>query len=346
MIRTALVGFGDSAHYLHAPFILANPAFRLTHAYERSKNRAKEAYPFLTVVRSFEELLTNPEIDLVVINTPNDTHYAYTRQALEAGKHVLVEKPFTPTSPEAEELIALAEAKKRVLTVYQNRRWDSDFRTVREILDSGQLGELISYEAHFDRYKPVLNPKAWKETPSPAAGTLYDLGSHILDQALDLFGLPKTVAAEVWTQREGTGVDDAFDLRLDYGRLKVRLRSSLLVKEPAPRYTLHGTTGSFLKPGIDIQEDQLKAGQIMPGHPNFGVEPEELWGLLHTELTGVEVRRKVESLAGNWGIFYQNVADAILEGKELFVKPTQVLDQIRIIEAAYHSSQTGRIITL
>lgn len=346
MIRTALAGFGDSAHYLHAPFILANPAFQLTHVFERSKNRAAEAYPFLQTVRTFEALLENPEIDLIIINTPNDTHADYTRKALQAGKHVVVEKPFTPTVEEAEELIELAREQNRVLSVYHNRRWDSDFRTVQQVLESGELGEVHTYEAHFDRYKPVLNPKAWKETASAGSGTLYDLGSHILDQVLVLFGRPQSVWANIWTQREGSQIDDAFDLHLNYGRLRVRLRSSLLVQEPAPRYTLHGTHGSFLKPGIDIQEDQLKAGEIMPGHPNFGVEPESLWGLLHTDVDGQSISRKMESLPGDWGIFYQNVADAITDDAELFVKPEQMVTQLKVIEAAFQSTQTGQTVHL
>ncbi|MFT4032898.1 MAG: Gfo/Idh/MocA family oxidoreductase [Siphonobacter sp.] len=344
MIRTALAGFGDSAHYLHAPFLLANPAFELTHVFERSKNRASEAFPFVTVVRSLEELLAEPNIDLVIINTPNETHTDYTRQALQAGKHVVVEKPFTPTVEEAEELISLAKEKNRVLTVYHNRRWDSDFRTVQQVLTNGELGELVSYEAQYDRYKPILNVKAWKETPSPGSGTLYDLGSHILDQALVLFGKPKSVSAEVWKQREGTSIDDAFDIRLAYENLRVRLRSSLLVREPGPRYILHGKLGSFLKPGIDIQEDQLKAGEIMPGHPNFGVESEALWGLIHTELDGIEIRRTQESLPGNWGLFYQNVADAIEHGADIEVNPEQVITQLQVIEAAYKSSKTGQVV--
>ncbi len=346
MIRTALAGFGDSAHYLHAPFILANDSFELTHVFERSKNRAAEAFPFVTTVRSFEALLEEPSIDLIIINTPNETHADYTRKALEAGKHVVVEKPFTPTVEEAEELTQLAHEKNLVLSIYHNRRWDSDFRTVQEVLTSGELGEILSYEAHYDRYKPILNVKGWKEKPSPGSGTLYDLGSHILDQALHLFGIPNKVWADIWTQREGSSIHDAFDIHLTYDKLRVRLRSSLLVLEPAPRYTINGTLGSFLKPGIDIQEDQLKAGEIMPGHPNFGVEPESLWGTIHTQLDDTSIKRKVESQPGNWGLFYENVADAILNGAELAVKPEHVVNQLKVIEAAFLSTQTGNSVAL
>lgn len=330
-LRTALIGFGLSGRYLQAPFLVANPKFHLKTVVTSGSNTPKEIYDWVQVSHDFEAVLADPEIDLVCITTPNETHFDYARRALRAGKHVLVEKPLTATAPEAEELIALAKAQNRVLSVYQNRRFDGDFLTVKKVLDNGWLGDLLSYEAHFDRYKPILNPKPWKETPGPGSGILYDLGAHLLDQALTLFGPPQGAEGEVFTQREGSNIDDAFDLRLDYGKLAVRLRASLLVREPGPRYVLHGTKGSFLKPGLDPQEDHLKAG-LLPGQPGFGIESESQHGLLHTDLDGVTFRGTLHTEAGNWGLLFENLYAAIAEGVPLAVRPEQVLEQIRILE--------------
>jgi predicted dehydrogenase len=340
-ISTALLGFGDSMRYLHAPFLLAHGGFALTDVLERSTNRAASVFPGIRTHRTLDALLADSGVELVVVGTPNDTHVPYVRQALEAGKHVVVEKPFAPTAAEAEELIALAKSKNRVLTVYQNRRWDSDFQTVRRVLDSGELGDLLHYEAHFDRYKPVLNPKRWKETPAPGSGILYDLGSHILDQALVLFGMPETIYAEVGTQRAGSDIDDSFYLRLGYDKLTVVLRASLLVRELGPRYVLHGTRGTFRKPGIDIQEDQLKAG-MTPLAPGFGREPDALRGELVAEVGGQTFRGIVESVPGNWLPFYESVYAAIREGGSIAVKPEEVLGQLRLIELAFESARTGQ----
>ncbi len=330
-LQTALIGFGLSGRYLQAPFLVANPKFHLKTVVTSGSHTPKEIYDWVQVAHDYEAVLADPEIDLVCITTPNETHFDYARRALRAGKHVLVEKPLTATATEAEELIALAKAQNRVLSVYQNRRFDGDFLTVKKVLDNGWLGDLLHYEAHFDRYKPILNPKPWKETPGPGSGILYDLGAHLLDQALTLFGPPQGVEGEVFTQREGSNIDDAFDLRLGYGKLSVRLRASLLVREPGPRYVLHGTKGSFLKPGLDPQEDHLKAG-LLPGQPGFGVEPESQHGLLHTDLNGVTFRGTLHTEAGNWGLLFENLYATIAEGAPLAVRPEQVLEQIRILE--------------
>ncbi len=330
-LQTALIGFGLSGRYLQAPFLVANPKFRLKTVVTSGSNTPKEIYDWVQVSHDFEAVLADPEIDLVSITTPNETHFDYARRALLAGKHVLVEKPMTTTVAEAEELIALAKAQNRVLSAYQNRRFDGDFQTVKKVLENGWLGELLSYEAHFDRYKPILNPKPWKETPGPGSGILYDLGAHLIDQALTLFGAPQTVGGEVFTQRPGSGIDDAFDVRLDYGKLKVRLRASLLVREPGPRYVLHGTKGSFLKPGLDAQEDHLKAG-LRPGQAGFGVEPESQHGLLHTELNGVPFRGLLQTEPGNWGLLFENLYAVLAEGAPLAVKPEELVEQLRIIE--------------
>jgi len=191
---------------------------------------------------------------------------------------------------------------------------------------------LLSYEVHYDRFKPVLNPKRWKETVSPSSGIIYDLGAHIIDQVVSLFGKPANVWGETFTQRQGSEIDDAFDIRLDYGKLKVTLKSSLLIREEGPRYVLHGTKGSFVKYGLDVQEDHLKAG-LMPGMEGFGMESKQNRGILNVEMNGLEFRGHVETDAGNWGILFQNLYEVIVEGKELLIKPEEIIAQMQIIEA-------------
>ena len=331
MINIALVGFGLSGRFLQAPFIVANPNYKLT-TIVTSNPIAKQLYPDVCVVSSFEDVLTDSSIDLVSIASPNATHYEYAKKALLANKHVLVEKPLASTSKEAEELILLAKQQNKVLSVFQNRRFDSDFLTVQKILKAKLLGDVVSYEVRYDRFKPVLNPKKWKETPSPGSGIIYDLGPHILDQALVLFGLPLRVWGQTYTQRAGSQIDDAFDVYLSYENMTVKLSSSLLVRAESPRYRINGTAGSFVKYGIDQQEDHLKAG-LLPGMPEFGVEPAENQGLIYSNIGDVVIKGKVETEVGNWGLLFQNLYEAITEGSELIIKPELVLEQIKIIEA-------------
>lgn len=331
MINIALVGFGLSGRYLQAPFITANSNYRLK-TIVTSNALAKELYPEAQIVSSIEDVLADSSIDLVSIASPNATHYEYAKKALLANKHVLVEKPLASTSQEAEELILLAKQQNKVLSVFQNRRFDSDFLTVQKILKAKLLGDIVSYEVRYDRYKPVLNPKKWKETPSPGSGIIYDLGPHILDQALVLFGVPQKVWGQTYTQREGSLIDDAFDIYLSYDKMTVKLSSSLLVREESPRYRINGTKGSFVKYGIDHQEDHLKV-DLLPQMTGFGVEPIENQGAIYSNIGDVVIKGKVETEVGNWGILFQNLYEAIVEGKDLLIKPELVLEQIKIIEA-------------
>ncbi|MCU0471428.1 MAG: Gfo/Idh/MocA family oxidoreductase, partial [Arcicella sp.] len=229
MLNVALIGFGLSGRYLQAPFFETNPNFNLKTIVSNSQN-PKEYFPNVNVAKSLEEVLADDSIDLISICSPNATHFDYAKKTLLAGKNVLVEKPFTATIAQAEELITLAQTVGKTLTIFQNRRFDSDFMTVKKIIEDGLLGEILNFEIHFNRFKPVLNPKKWKETVSPANGILYDLGSHIIDQTIVLFGVPKSVWGQTFTQREHSEIEDAFDIRLDYGKLKVTLRSSLMVR--------------------------------------------------------------------------------------------------------------------
>ncbi|MCP4298189.1 MAG: Gfo/Idh/MocA family oxidoreductase, partial [Proteobacteria bacterium] len=282
-IKTALTGFGLSGKVFHAPFLDHSSKFDLCQILQRSAQDSKKIYPQVKVVRSLTEILNSPEIELVVINTPNRFHYSMTRDALQAGKHVIVEKPFAPSLKETEELISLAQENNLHLFVFHNRRWDGDFMTVQKLINSHVLGDLIEYEAHYDRFKPELNSKNWKETPDSGSGTLYDLGTHIIDQAVCLFGKPQAVSAELFVQRKESLVDDAFSLILEYSSLKVILKSSLLAEEEGPRYVLKGKKGSFTKYGIDPQEDDKIAG-ISLSSSEWGKEKQNSWGDINTSI--------------------------------------------------------------
>lgn len=297
----------------HAPFIHAHPHMELYGVLERTKNLAQEKYPQVRTYRSFEQLLADPNIDMVVVNTPNITHYEYTKWALQAGKHVVVEKPFTATVSQAEELDVLAQAKGLQLSVYHNRRYDSDFKTVQKILNEKLLGDIVDVEIHYDRFVPKLSHKVHKETPTEGVGSLYDLGSHLIDQALQLFGMPQRLWADIRSFRDGSEVDDYFDLKLFYPLHRVTLKSSYFVREALPAYQLHGKNGSFIKPRADVQEALLLAGQS-PLQDNWGLETESQWGYLHAEVDGQLIREQVVSERGNYGTYYEQMYRAIVDG--------------------------------
>jgi scyllo-inositol 2-dehydrogenase (NADP+) len=331
MITTALVGFGLSGRYLQAPFFLANPNFRLKTIVTNNQNPIA-IYPTVEKATSLEAVLADSEIDLVSICSPSLTHFEYAKQCLLAGKHILVEKPFVSTVSEAKEILALAKKQGKHVFVFQNRRFDSDFLTVKKVIENGFLGEILSFEAHYNRFKPILNPKKWKEIISPANGILYDLGAHIIDQSIALFGKPLAVAGETFTQRQGSEIDDAFDIRLDYGKLKVTLKSSLMVREDTPRYVIQGTHGSFVKYGIDVQEDHLKAG-IMPDNLEFGFETPQYNAILNTEIKGLHIRGQVTTERGSWHLLFQNIYDVIENGAVPAIKNDDIVEQLQIINA-------------
>jgi scyllo-inositol 2-dehydrogenase (NADP+) len=298
-IKTALCSFGMSGRLFHAPFLHLNPAYALHSVLERTKDLARAVYPAITVRRSLEDLLNDEAVELVIVNTPSYTHFDYARIALVAGKHVVVEKPFTATVKEAEELKALAERTGKTLSVFQNRRYDSDYKTVKKILDEHLLGAMVEAEIHYDRYNPALSPKPHKETPGPAVGIVYDLGSHLIDQALQLFGWPEAVFADLGFYRPGTRVEDYMEILLYYPGLRVRLKSGYFVREALPAYIMHGRTGSFIKTRADIQERELLAGKA-PGGEDWGKEPEKEEGILHTEKDGELIRKTVPALKGDY----------------------------------------------
>ena len=338
-IRTALVSFGISSRTFHAPFLTTMPGYSLDAVVERNGDLAAGKYPWVRTHRSLESLLADDGIELVVITAPNDTHFPYAKACLEAGKHVVVEKPFTIRSSEALELCRLSERTGRICSVYHNRRYVADFLTMRDILAQGLLGELHTFTAHYDRYRP--DPRTygfWREFPEPGAGVLYDLGSHLIDQSLVLFGGPKAVLADIRRQKPYSQVDDYFDIQLDYGFLRVTLHSSMLVREMGPRYQLHGTKGSYLKYGEDPQEDRLKAGELPVGD-NWCHEDEAFHGLLHTELEGEVVKKTWPSKKGDFRKYYQNLHGAIRRGEPLSETPQHGHNVVRMIELAFESSE-------
>jgi scyllo-inositol 2-dehydrogenase (NADP+) len=344
-IVTALLSYGMSGEVFHAPLLTSHSGFELRKVMQRSANTAIIRYPNVQVVRTLNDILKDDAIELVVVNTINETHYDFTRQVLEAGKHVVVEKPFTNTVREGQALINLAKEKGKVLSVFQNRRWDGGFLTVKNVMEWGLLGKIVSFEAHYDRFRNYIVSNTWKENPAEGSGILYNLGSHMLDQVLMLFGMPKSVDARMGIQRPGGQVDDYYDIRLSYPDLSVTVKSSYLVREPLPQYIVNGVKGSFVKYGYDPQEEELKKGNS-PGHSSWGTESENYWGRLNTEMNGLHFEGKIETLQGNYLHYYQNIFEHIREGKDLIVKPEQALQVISLIEASIRSNAERRAIDL
>jgi scyllo-inositol 2-dehydrogenase (NADP+) len=345
LIKTALCSYGMSGVLFHAPFINAHPGFDFYAVLERSKNQAKERYPAVKVFRNFEDMIADEEIELVIVNTPNNTHFDYTKQALQAGKHVICEKPFTVSASEAEELIQLAATVEKKLSIFHNRRFDSDFKTVQYVLNGNLLGDIVEAEFHFDRFKEELSPKLHKETPGKGTGALYDLGSHLIDQALFLFGMPVSVFADIVIMRPISKVDDYFELLLYYPTSRVRLRGSYQVKEALPGYILHGRKGSFIKTKADVQEEQLQSGKS-PIDQDYGIESDTNMGFIHTEFNGEILKKHVTTLNGNYMDYFEGVFNYIRHDAPNPVRPEEGKNVIQILEAAFKSSDEKKVIDL
>jgi scyllo-inositol 2-dehydrogenase (NADP+) len=344
MIEVGLVGFGLAGRAFHAPVIRAVPGLHLAAILQRSGTEAAEKYPDVRIVRSLDELLSMPEIGLVVIATPNETHYPFAQQCLEAGRDVVVDKPFTTTLEEAVSLVQLARAANHLLTVYQNRRFDGDFQAIRQLVEAGSLGRIVRFETTYDRFRPQLKPAAWREIARPGSGILFDIAPHLIDHALVLFGLPKAVTAEVRIERENAAADDAFDITLHYSNsMRAVLRSSILAAAPRPRFVLLGTKGSFVKQTFDPQEMNLRRGYI-PADKPWGFEPEENWGVLTVPSGDSFEQRRIPSAICDYRDYYSNVRDAILGRASLAVTLEWALDVMRLLELARESSQKGRTI--
>lgn len=344
-IKTALLSYGMSGKVFHAPFLAIHPGFELLGSWERSKKLIQQDYPEVKSFPSLESILEDDAVDLVIVNTPVATHFEYAKKVLLAGKHAIVEKALTTTVAEARELADLAQEKGLKLSVFQNRRWDSDFKTVKKIVEDKLLGEIVEAEFHFDRYNPVLSPKTHKETANPGAGILKDLGPHLIDQALYLFGLPNTVFADIQMIRQATLVDDYLDILLYYPDFRVRLKASFFVRECIPSYVVQGKKGSFLKPRGDVQEDNLKLGR-QPNLDTWGKEPKSLEGTLHTEIKDDILNLKVPTLQGNYYDFFDGVYQSISNNTVEPVTAQDGVNVMRIIEAAIQSSKQQKAIDI
>ncbi|MBN7814788.1 oxidoreductase [Algoriphagus pacificus] len=337
-IRTAIVGFGSVAEKMHAPLITVCPDLDLVAVVERSTNNSQKKYPEVKIFRSLEELLDGDHVDLVVITTPNTFHFPMAKQCLLAGKHVVVDKPVTIYSHEAEELEQLAKQTGKVCSVFHNRRLDGDILTIQKLISENTLGDLVYLESHFDRFRPELSGN-WREEDGPGNGITYDLGSHLIDQVYITFGSPDSIQADIRKQRSGAMADDHFDIFMDYGRFKARVTAGVLVNAPTPKYLLLGEKGSYLKFGMDVQEQAFKNG-VKPEGENWGVEPEENWGKIFLN----EDSYSYPSVRGDYRIFYENVADAILNGSPLKVTINQTISVLKMIEASFLSSKEKRAI--
>lgn len=337
-IKTAIVGFGSVAEKMHAPLIDVCPDLALVASVERRTSRCEELYRTDTY-RSLDELLEADVADLVVITTPNEYHFPMAMQCLEAGKHVVVDKPVTIFSHEAEQLNKVAEEKGLVCSVFHNRRYDGDFMTLQKLVREGDLGDLVYLESHFDRFRPDVSEN-WREKEVPGNGITFDLGSHLIDQVVLLFGLPNWIQADIRKQRKGAVADDYFDIMLDYGSLKARVTAGVLVNAPTPKFLLQGSKGSYQKFGLDVQEAAFKLGQ-RPEGADWGVESEEKWGKVFL----AEETKSYETIPGDYRILYQNLADAILKETTLAITIPQTISVLKIIEASFLSAESGKRIS-
>ncbi len=341
MKTVGLVGYGLAGSVFHGPLIRSVAGLRLGKVVTSRREQVAKNLPGVAVVAGVEDMFSDPEIDLVVVASPSAHHYEHARSALLAGKHVVVDKPLATTSREASELVEVAASRGRVLSVFQNRRWDNDYLTVQHAIKQGWLGRVFHYEVHFDRFRPQIKA-GWREVPGPGAGILYDLGAHLIDQSLQLFGMPRAVTADIIAQREGARVEDYFHLVLDYFPLRVILHAATIVAQPGPRFLVHGDGGSFLKYGIDGQEEALKRGK-RPGDAEWGGDSAENYGEL-TPAGGTP--RKVETLRGAYERYYEVLAACLENAGAPPVDAHDSRDGLIVIEAAQRSAAETRTIRL
>lgn len=345
MVRVGLIGFGLAGQAFHAPMIRGIEGMELACVLERHTNNAKSRYPEMRIARSLDEMLSDDSISLVVVATPNDTHFSYAKACLEADRHVVVDKPLTPTLKEAEYLVRLAAERQRLISVYQDRRWDGAFITVKKLMQSGVLGKVAEYEARFDRFRLDAKPGAWREKADfPAAGVLWDLGPHLIDGALVLFGEPESIYAAALCQRETSKIDDSFDVILQYPHLRATLRARIIAYAPGHHLLVHGTQGSFIKHGMDPQEEILRGPNYPDGldwGKDWGLESEKHWGTL----TRVgESPRKIQTERGDYRGFYANMRAAIESGVPLEVPPEQFMRTQRALLLSHKSSREDRVV--
>ncbi|MFN4314637.1 MAG: Gfo/Idh/MocA family oxidoreductase [Chitinophagaceae bacterium] len=346
MINTGIASYGMSGKLFHAPFIANHPGYELAAIVERNKDESRRRYPDSRLYRSFEEMLTDASLQLIVVNTPVQTHFDYVKQALLAGKDVVVEKPFTVTLAEAKELDQLAHDKGRFLSVYQNRRYDGDFRAIKAVLAKGKLGEIVEAEFRFDRYRTQYSGKQHKEGALPGAGILHDLGAHLIDQAIQLFGMPQQVFADIRVLRtDGVEANDYFEVLLYYPNNRVRLKSTVMARESTYAYVVHGKNGSFLQQRSDQQEEQLLK-EVEPALTDWCPGPSEPDGILHYMENGTSVRQLTTSLPGNYMGYYEDVYQALKHQAANPVPAADAVKSMSVIEKAFESQRLGKIIEL
>ncbi len=343
-IKIALASFGMSGRIFHGPSIKVLPDFyELVVVVERSKELSKQLFPDCTIYKSFQQLLDDDRVELVIINTPDHLHYKMAKDAILAGKHVVVEKPFTLLVEEGEELIELANKKGKVLSVYQNRRYDGNFKTIKKVLQQKLLGRLVELEIHFDRYRKEVKEGSWKEEGDERVGVLFNLGSHLVDQVIQLVGSPQSVTAKLAKVRDGSAVNDYMNIRLDYPNCNVIIRSSYLVKLPGPMYALHGIDGSFVKYGSDPQEALLDIGELPIGR-GWGKEEKKHWGRLVSNINELEYDGLLETDAGDYPDYYRELYRCIVNEAPNPVPPEESLTVIKVLNAAVKSHQIARTV--
>lgn len=344
IVQTALVGFGLSGKVFHAPFIQRHPGFSL-HTVVSSTKAAGDIYKETGICNGFYQMLENPDIELVVIATPHRLHIEQALSALDAGKHVVIEKPVAMRSGDIDLVMeAAAEAGRKVFP-YHNRRWDGDFLTLKQLVQDGLLGNVKDYEARFDRYQPEITRAEWRYTDAESGGTLFDLGPHLIDQVIHLFGKPAMVFCNLYFQRTSGQSNDSFDLRLYYEDLTATLKAGVFVKEQGPHFQVHGTKGSFIKYGLDPQEQRLKEG-FLPGTAHFGDDVPANYGLLNSISGGKDLRQPYPTVPGNYMGFYDNVYEVLTLGKIPAVDLKDVKLNLQILEAAMESNEMKRMIAL
>lgn len=344
-INVALCGYGYAGKTFHAPLVMGVSGLNLAAVVSSDERKVREDFPQIAVSASHDQVFADNDIELVVVATPNDTHYDLAKRALLAGKHVVVDKPFTTTSSEAEELIKLAGEQNRFLSVFHNRRWDSDFLTVRRLLEEGALGEVMHFESHFDRYRPEVRQR-WREQAGAASGIWYDLGPHLLDQVLQLFGMPDAIQADLEMQRDQAQSVDYFHVVLRYGKMRAVLHGGALVAADSPRFTIHGKLGSYIKFGLDTQEDALKR-KIDVHSKDFGIDGRD--GLLTIASGLVDgaalVSNSLPTERGDYLAYYSGVRDAVRNGAPNPVAPDDAMAVMRLIELGSKSSDSKTVLS-
>jgi len=343
VIKTGICSYGMSGKLFHAPFLEAHPGYELTAIVERHNNDSKEKYPNARLYRSVEELCADAALQMIVVNTPTHLHFEQAKQVLQSGKNMVIEKPFAITVKEAEDLTALAEKNNLFLSVYQNRRYDGDYRAVKEVIQKGWLGEIREAEIRYDRYRPTFGGKQHKEGDMPGAGNLYDLSPHLVDQAIQLFGFPDALFADLIKMRDDVAVPDYFEMLFYYDRLRVRLKATVIARESTYAYVLHGMKGSFLQQRSDMQEQQLQLG-VKPSLESWCPGPLSPDGLLHTEINAEVIRKETTSSPGNYMGYYDDVYKALTGQGPNPVPAADGIRNMRIIEAALQSVAEKRII--